>query len=65
MGKGIVLAILFCLVVSGCEVIAPDISKAISESEQVELNKRQVAALERIATVLERLSNDRGESHTR
>lgn len=42
-----------CMFVSGCEYIAPDVSKALSETAQVELNQRQVIALERIAKALE------------
>lgn len=48
------LIFILVFMLAGCEFIAPDVSKALSESEQVELNKRQVAALERIAKALEK-----------
>lgn len=54
MKKIVVIIVLsLCIFVSGCEYIAPNVSKALSETEQVSLNKRQVAALERIAQALE------------
>ena len=38
---------------SGCEFIAPDVSKAQSELKQIEYDRRQAEALERIADYLE------------
>lgn len=49
----VMISLAICVFVSGCEYIAPDVSKALSESAQVELNERQVNALERIAKTLE------------
>lgn len=48
-----IILIVICLLISGCEFVAPDVSKALSETKQVELNERQVVALERIAKALE------------
>ena len=45
--------ILSLVFLAGCEFFAPDVSKALSETEQVKINSRQVQALERIAAALE------------
>lgn len=56
--------VVFCLIVAetGCEYVAPDISKAISEKEQhavqiiqTDIERRTAEALERIAVSLEKI----------
>lgn len=49
----ILYLMIIVVLLSGCEFIAPDTSKALSEIKQVELNERQIMVLERIATALE------------
>lgn len=47
------LLLLAMVMAGGCEFIAPNTSKALSETKQVEYQKRQAEALERIAAALE------------
>lgn len=60
----LILGMLFCLLVSGCEFVTPETSNALSQTrqqeelaKQTEQIKRQTEAIERLTDSLERLAS--------
>ena len=49
----LLLAMLLAVGLMGCDVVAPNVSKAITERQQLEELKQQNELLERIANALE------------
>ncbi|WP_035984866.1 hypothetical protein [Leptolyngbya sp. KIOST-1] len=49
------LGLLFCLLLTGCEVFTPDTSRALSQTRQIDEMHKQTEQLQRQADALERL----------
>lgn len=49
------LSLIICLLLSGCEYVTPDTSRALSQSRQMEELHQQTEQLQRQADALERL----------
>ena len=63
----LIVLMLGVFVFSGCDILAPDISKAQTENKQLEelkeqtkIELRQAEALERIAVILEKMAEKQG-----
>lgn len=54
----LVVGLLCCLLLSGCEFFTPDTSRALSQSRQIEEMHKQTEQLQRQADALERLANE-------
>ena len=53
----LIAAIAVCVMLSGCDVVAPNISKAKTEKQQLKEIKTQNEYYERIANALEKMAN--------
>ncbi len=53
----LVLSLLACIFLSGCEFFTPDTSTALSQTKQLEELHQQTEQLQRQADALERLAN--------
>jgi type II secretory pathway component PulM len=51
----LMVGLLFCLLLSGCEFFTPDTSRALSQTRQMEELHKQTEQLQRQADALERL----------
>lgn len=54
----VVIGLLCCLLLTGCEFFTPDTSRALSQTRQIEEMHKQTEQLQRQADALERLAND-------
>lgn len=53
----LMLSLVVCLLLSGCEVFTPDTSRALSQTRQLEELQHQTQQLQRQADALERLAH--------
>ena len=53
----VILGMVFCIFLSGCEFFTPDTSRALSQTKQMEELQKQTDQLERQADALERLAD--------
>ncbi len=53
----VMIGLLFCILLSGCEFFTPDTSNALSQSRQIEEIQKQTQQLKRQADTLDRLAN--------
>lgn len=53
----LVIGLLICTLLSGCEFITPNTSNALSQSQQIEELKQQTQQLKQQTEALERLAN--------
>lgn len=54
----VILGLLFCLLLSSCELVTPDTSNALSQNRQMEELQEQTKQLHRQANALERLADE-------
>ena len=57
MRYALIMVMLFCLLISGCEFVTPDTSNALSQTRQQEELAKQTEQIERQTDALERLTN--------
>ena len=54
----LLVGLLCCFLLTGCEFFTPDTSRALTQTRQMEELHKQTQQLERQADALERLAND-------
>lgn len=60
----VIVGLLCCLLLSGCELLTPDASSALSQTRQIEEMQKQTEQLQRQADALERLANEASPVNT-
>lgn len=60
----VIVGLLGCLLLSGCEFFTPDTSRALSQTRQIDEMHKQTEQLQRQADALERLVNQGGSVKT-
>jgi outer membrane biogenesis lipoprotein LolB len=53
----VLLSLAACLLLSGCEFVTPDTSRALSQNQQIEELHQQTKQLQRQADALEKLAD--------
>lgn len=53
----VIITLLFCIFLSGCEYVIPHTSDALSQTKQLEELQKQTKQIEKQTDALERLSN--------